>query len=118
MEGQTVRGMVTKHLDNVMNNLDKLPPAMIEKIALELSILLSNVNDEITRLESSCAKNKLDILTGEEKTSNAEANSHIEASDEYAEMRKLKGLYKSMEEVIRVIKFRLKRLEAEYKNMR
>jgi len=120
MAKETVREIVSKHQDKILNNVDNLPPAELERIGLELAVLLTNINDEVARLEAECIRFKRDELLKHEniKMSNVMADTMMMAEPIYEEMKKTKGLISSVEEIIRLIKFRLKRLEYEYKSIR
>lgn len=117
MAEQTIRGMVNERLDKVYNHMNNLPPGELEKIASELARLMPNINDVITTLEGECAKQKLKLVTDEDMTA-AKANIIIEASEDYQEVKKLKGMYKAMDDQIKIIKYRLRRLEKEYENIK
>lgn len=82
---------------------------------LKLNVLISDEHDKLYHLEQKVAQDKVELL-GNSDMSVAKANTLVEASNTYRDMRKQKARIEQIEEFIRLAKLQAKLKSNEYGN--
>lgn len=77
-----------------------ISPAQWLDACAKINLLRSELDDKLFELENEIAKEKVKLL--EQDMTVAKAESIIKATDKYLEMRKLNGLLKRIEEMIKI----------------
>jgi len=111
METKSITTMVIERQNEILKKLPVMEAYEVTRIMTELSALLFNIGDEVSKLESEVFKKKRDFL--EEDISDAKATTQIKAEDIYREYTKAKALQSSTLELIRSLKYRIKALSGE-----
>ena len=107
-EFQTAQNMLEANewLEQAVRNGDILSADQWLDLAQRMNVLRGEYDDKLVDLQCSLANKKVLLLATDNKMTVAKADVHIEASPEYAEMRKLEALLGRVTESSRIAKKR------------
>lgn len=109
----TLREIINQKLELVRNQPD-MPPALADQVSTELSAILGSLSDREAELRQKAYRIAVDAIESDKPIGFAEML--MKSSESYADYKKAEGLYKSVLEVIRSLRAKVRRAEIEYKD--
>lgn len=107
-----LRELINDRLNKVRTQ-PNMPAGLADEYATELSAMLSSLSDAEAELRGKAYSIMVELIKGDKPIGFAEAV--MKSSEQYAEYKKAEGMYKSVLEVIRSLRAKVRMAEEQFK---
>ena len=110
---KSISEQISDKQNYLLNKSDCLYPDELSRIGMDLAVLLSSVGAEEASREITCNMVMKLLMDNDSKMTKSKAEVMMKCQEEYESFRKVRAVRISLEEIIKMIKIRIRALQNE-----